>query len=110
MSEHFNSLDDFVDSVTSKDTNVRLDVHARLEEYLRNEHSRPHCTDLGKFCEAILAWINCSNFKISINGLTIIQLLIQRFCEPLRNFATESLLNLFFFCCKAHNIYLSLQN
>ena len=95
MSDSFNSLDDFFDSVASKDTSVRLDVYPRLEAYLQNEHNHMHCSDSGKFCEFILTWINCSNFKVSMNGLSIIQLLIQRFTENLRNYSTES--NSFFF-------------
>ena len=47
--------------------------------------------DIIKFCEAILLWVNSSNFKVSINGLTIIQLLIQRLTEQLRNHSTESI-------------------
>ena len=95
-SDHASSLDEFAESVVSKDTNVRLDVYARLEDYLRNEHARMHCSDLSKFCEGILAWVNCSNMRVCINGLTIIQLLIQRFTEPLRNYATESKFSLFY--------------
>ena len=89
MGDHFNSLDDFLESAISKDSNVRLDIFARLEEYLRNEHNHLHSSDLSKFCEAILSWINSSNFKISINGLTILQLLMQRLTEPMRNYSTE---------------------
>lgn len=87
---NYRSLDDFMESVCSKDSNIRLDVFARLEEYLRSEHSHLHCADLNTFCSSILLWVNSSNFKISINGLTIIQLLIQRLTEPLRNYSTES--------------------
>jgi hypothetical protein len=85
-----NSLDDFAESVCSKDTNVRLDVFMRLEEFLRNESSYTHTQDLNRFCEGILAWINSSNYKISINGLTILQLLMQRMTEPMRVYSNES--------------------
>ncbi len=88
-SEHsdlnYRSLDDFVNSVSSKDTNVRLDVYARLEDYLNNENSCLKCQDLNKFCESVLQWVHSSNYRISINGLTLIQLLVQRLTEPLRN-------------------------
>ena len=87
---YYTNLDDFAESVYSKDTNVRLDVFARLEDYLKNENTDLGCQDIMKFCDAILAWVNSSNFKISINGLTIIQLLIQRLTEQLRNHSTES--------------------
>jgi CLIP-associating protein 1/2 len=88
-SDSYYSLDEFLPSVCSKDTNARLDIYSRLEEYLKNEHTNLHCMDMNQFCNAILAWISSSNFKISINGLTIIQLLIQRLTEPLRNYSTE---------------------
>ena len=87
---NYNNLDHFMESVCSKDTNIRLDVFARLEEHLKNENSDLGCIDIIKFCEAILLWVNSSNFKISINGLIIIQLLVQRLTEQLRNHSTES--------------------
>ena len=87
---NYSNLDDFMESVCSKDTNVRLDVFARLEDYLKNENSDLGCMDIIKFCEASLLWVNSSNFKISINGLIIIQLLVQRLTEQLRNHSTES--------------------
>lgn len=91
QSNYYTNLDDFMESVCSKDTNMRLDVFARLEDFLKNENSDLGCADTIKFCDAILAWVNSSNFKISINGLTIIQLLIQRLTEQLRNHSTESM-------------------
>lgn len=93
-SSAFYSLDDFAPSVCSKDTNVRLDIFVRLEDYLKSDHTNMQCSDLPKFCDAILSWINSSSFKISINGLTIIQLLVQRATEQLRNHSTESKLDL----------------
>ena len=88
---NYYNLDDFTESVCSKDTNIRLDVFARLEDYHKNDNTDLGCQDIMKFCDAILLWVNSSNFKISINGLTIIQLLIQRLTEQLRNHSTESI-------------------
>ena len=96
-SNYYINLDDFMENVCSKDTNIRLDVFARLEDYLKNENSDLVCMDIIKFCEAILLWVNSSNFKVSINGLTIIQLLIQRLTEQLRNHSTESIKKNFFY-------------
>lgn len=92
-SEHsdlnYRSLDDFFVSVSSKDTNVRLDVYARLEDYLNNENSCLKCQDLNRFTEAVLQWVHSSNYRISINGLTLIQLLIQRLTDQLKNQSIE---------------------
>ena len=91
-SEHsdlnYRSLDDFMSTVSSKDTNVRLDVYARLENYLNSEGSMK-CHDLNKFCDGILQWVHSSNYRISISGLTLIQLLIQRATDHLRNHSSE---------------------
>ena len=87
---NYRSLDDFAEHVCSKDTNVRLDVYARLEDYLGNEHSDMRCHDLNKFCDAVLQWVHSSNFRISVNGLTLIQMLMQRLPDQLRNHTTES--------------------
>ena len=35
---NYKNLDYFMESVCSKDTNIRLDVFARLEEHLKNEN------------------------------------------------------------------------
>jgi hypothetical protein len=96
-SDSYDSLDKFLTSVCSKNTNAQLDIYSRLEEYLKNEHTDLHCMHLNRFYNGILAWISSSNFKISINGLTIIQLLIQRLTEPLRNYSTESMILFFVF-------------
>ena len=101
LNDTFRSLDDFATAVYSKDLNVRQDTFFKLEEYLKNDHSRLECSNLPKFCDAILEWVNCSNFKVSINGLTILQLLIHRQTEQLRHHSIESkkkrILNFFFY-------------
>ena len=101
----YGSLDDFMQDVVSKDSNTRLDIYYKLEEYLKNDHSRLHCMDTIKFCDAILSWVNSSNFRISLNGLAIIQLLVQRLTEQLRTHAVESR-NIYFYFCFYFN-YLS---
>jgi hypothetical protein len=88
--DEYSSLDDFLPMVCSKDTNQRLEVFGKLEDYLKNENIHVKYTDLNKFCESILSWIDSSNFKVSINGLAIIQLLIQRLTDELRNYSAES--------------------
>ena len=100
MSTRYVSLDDFMQSVCSKDTNVRLQVFADLEDYLQNEHSNLKCIDLIKFCDAVLLWIGSSNFKVAINGLRIVHLLIERLPDKLHTHAIES----------KHNILLCLNH
>ncbi len=87
---NYRSLDDFFTAVGSKDTNVRLDVYARLEDYLTNENTCLKCHNIDKFCDSILQWVHSSNYRISINGLTLVQLLIQRQTNELRNHSAES--------------------
>ena len=87
---NYRSLDDFFTAVSSKDTNVRLDVSARLEDYLNSENTCLKCHNIDKFCDSILQWVHSSNYRISINGLTLIQLLIQRQTNELRNHSAES--------------------
>ena len=97
----YESLNDFMASVCSKDTNVRLDIYYKLEEYLKSDESRVDCVDMVKFCDAILAWVASSNFKISINGMTIVQLLVQRLTDDLKTHTTESRRS--FACCFPHS-------
>ena len=77
MNNRYVSLDDFMQSICSKDTNVRLSIFSDLEEYLQSEHS-------------ILLWVSSSNFKVAINGLRIVHLLIERLPDKLLNHAIES--------------------
>jgi hypothetical protein len=90
MNNRYASLDDFMQSVCSKDTNVRLSIFPDLEEYLQNEHSILKCSDLIKFCDSILLWVSSSNFKVAINGLRIVHLLIERLPDKLLTHAIES--------------------
>lgn len=90
MNNRYVSLDDFMQSICSKDTNVRLSIFSDLEEYLQSEHSILKCSDLIKFCDSILLWVSSSNFKVAINGLRIVHLLIERLPDKLLNHAIES--------------------
>jgi hypothetical protein len=43
----YTTLDDFMIAVSSKDTNERLEIYSRLEDYLKNEKNNLYCVDLG---------------------------------------------------------------
>lgn len=90
----FRSLDDFSEIIASKDTNVRLEVYNQLEMFLKQSHSNLHCTDLNSFCNSIMAWVSSSNFKISINGLVIIQLLIEQMHDKLQNYCIDIIMHI----------------
>ncbi|UJR28252.1 hypothetical protein I4U23_009502 [Adineta vaga] len=73
------TLDQFYSNVTSKEPSVRLECFPHLEIYLSNVHNSTNCEDLTGFIKGLLKWIEGSNYRISCNGLRILELLIERF-------------------------------
>ncbi len=89
MEVNFNSLDEFIPFVSSTDSNSRLEIYPKLEKYLKNENSNLECENLLKLIEHIILWINSSIFKISLNGLNIIKLLIQKLTDQSKIYIAE---------------------
>ncbi|CAF2342388.1 unnamed protein product [Rotaria sp. Silwood2] len=72
------NLDQFYPNVLSKEPSVRLECFSILENYLSNRNNSIDCEDLTGFINGLLKWIEGSNYRISLNGLRIVELLIER--------------------------------
>ncbi len=58
------NLDDFYQSVLSKDPNVRSECFPALENYLSDVNTSLECEDLTGFIDGLLRWIESSNFRV----------------------------------------------
>ncbi|CAF3437384.1 unnamed protein product [Rotaria socialis] len=72
------TLDQFYSSLQSKEPNVRLDCFSKLEDYLSDENNSIECEDLTGFINGLLKWVESSNYRISHNGLRIVEQLLER--------------------------------
>ncbi|CAF0958381.1 unnamed protein product [Rotaria sordida] len=71
-------LDDFYQSILSKEPTVRLECFSALENYLSDVNTSLECEDLTGFITGLFKWIEGSNFRIAYNGLRAVELLIDR--------------------------------
>ncbi|XP_052252616.1 CLIP-associating protein 1-like isoform X3 [Dreissena polymorpha] len=85
------TLTDFLPNVTTQDTKKRQQCYETLSRYLSDPRSSLECDDNDAFMTGLAAWVTCSNFKISMNGLEILSLIIDRMGEDFRNYVTTVL-------------------
>ncbi|KAL8621729.1 hypothetical protein ACOMHN_061864 [Nucella lapillus] len=78
------SLDDFLDGVLTQDVKKRFTVHAQLVTYLSDPLSSLKSDDLDRFVEGLSGWVSCSNYKVSVNGLEILCLMVDRMGEEFK--------------------------
>ncbi|XP_063424882.1 CLIP-associating protein 1-A-like isoform X7 [Mytilus trossulus] len=78
------TLDDFTLGITTSDTRKRVQTHSDLVSHLRDPYSSIHCIDIDELIGGLVAWVNCSNYKISINGLEVLCLMVDRMGEDFK--------------------------
>ncbi|KAL3837045.1 hypothetical protein ACJMK2_022432 [Sinanodonta woodiana] len=78
------TLDDFVPNIVTQDTRKRLQAHSDLVPYLGDPRSSLQCDSFDAVIEGLLGWVNSSNYKISINGLEVLCLLVDRMGEDFK--------------------------
>lgn len=59
------TLDDFTLGITTSDTRKRVQTHSDLVSHLRDPYSSIHCIDIDELIGGLVAWVNCSNYKVS---------------------------------------------
>jgi len=70
-------MDDFAVHLTTTDTKKKLSVGQEIIDYLSQPDNSIDCEDLGSFIDALVPWMQSSNFKVSQNGLDVVGLLIE---------------------------------
>ncbi|GAB1609449.1 CLIP-associating protein 1-B-like isoform X4 [Argonauta hians] len=78
------SLDTFMRNVVTQDTRSRTQVHSELVAYLSDPGASLDCEDIDQFINGLVAWVNSSNFKISLNGLEVLCLMVDRMGEEFK--------------------------
>ncbi|XP_078333535.1 CLIP-associating protein 1-like isoform X17 [Crassostrea virginica] len=78
------TLDSFLPNVTTQDTRKRIQAHQDLIPYLSDPHSSLSCPEMDEFIGGLVGWVNCSNYKISLNGLEVLCLMVDRMGEDFK--------------------------
>lgn len=58
------SLDEFYPNLTTSDTKKKLTVGQNVITFLENEENSVDCDDFGAFIDALVPWMQSSNFKV----------------------------------------------
>ncbi|XP_052805181.1 CLIP-associating protein 1-like isoform X3 [Mya arenaria] len=85
------TLTDFLPNVTTQDTRKRQQCYESLSRYLSDPRSSLECEDNDAFVSGLASWVTCSNYKVSLNGLEILCLMIDRMGEDFRPYVTSVL-------------------
>jgi len=84
-------MDDFAVHLTTTDTKKKLSVGQEIIDYLSQPDNPVDCEDLGGFIDALVPWMQSSNFKVSQNGLDVVGLLIESLGRGFRPYINTTL-------------------
>ncbi|XP_033732928.1 CLIP-associating protein 1-like isoform X12 [Pecten maximus] len=85
------TLDDFLPNVTTQDTRKRIQAHGELIPFLSDPHSSLTCGDIDELINGLTGWVNSSNYKVSINGLEVLCLMVDRMGEDFKHYVSHVL-------------------
>jgi len=71
-------LDQFFTDLSTVDTKKKITHGQNIINYLGDQNNPIECEDTGAFIDALVPWMQSSNFKVSQNGLDIVGFLIDR--------------------------------
>jgi len=71
-------LDQFYTDLSTVDTKKKITHGQNIINYLGDPNNSIECEDTGAFIDALVPWMQSSNFKVSQNGLDIVGFLIDR--------------------------------
>ncbi|XP_021373911.1 CLIP-associating protein 1-like isoform X11 [Mizuhopecten yessoensis] len=85
------TLDDFLPNVITQDTRKRIQAHGDLIPYLSDPHSSLTCGDIDELINGLVGWVNSSNYKVSVNGLEVLCLMVDRKGEDFKHYVSHVL-------------------
>ncbi|XP_069119550.1 CLIP-associating protein 1-like isoform X10 [Argopecten irradians] len=85
------TLDDFLPNVTTQDTRKRIQAHGDLIPFLSDPHSSLNCSDIDELINGLVGWVNSSNYKVSVNGLEVLCLMVDRMGEDFKHYVSHVL-------------------
>jgi len=71
-------LDGFIPLLSTSDIRMKVTVGCKLFTYLEEPSNSIECSDIGMFIDGIVQWLLNSNPKVTLYGIEIITLLINR--------------------------------
>ncbi|KAF6018412.1 CLASP1 [Bugula neritina] len=86
-----NNLDKFYNGIVTQDNKLRTTTYSQLTDFLQNPSSSVSSENLDKLIDGLANWVNSSNFKVSLHGLTVLYLLVNRLGEAFRPFVPNVL-------------------
>lgn len=84
-------MDNFAVHLSTTDTKKKLSIGQDIIDYLGQPENPTDCEDLGGFIDALVPWMQSSNFKVSQNGLDVVSLLIERLGKDFRHYLNTTL-------------------
>ncbi|XP_064644239.1 CLIP-associating protein 1-like isoform X4 [Lineus longissimus] len=85
------TLDKFLPNVATSDTTKRMKVYDDLIAHLSDLDSSIECEEMDRFTEGLANWISGSNYKVTLNGLEVLVLLIDRMEDQFKHHVTTVL-------------------
>ncbi|KAJ8035590.1 CLIP-associating protein 1 [Holothuria leucospilota] len=85
------TLDDIANEVLKNETATKFQAAKDLQEYLRNPANSLQCENFDKLVDGLAAWVNSSNFKVSLNGLECLIWLVDRTNDKFKVYISTAL-------------------
>ncbi|KAK2725399.1 hypothetical protein QYM36_000035 [Artemia franciscana] len=83
---NMSQIDLFSTLIGTTDVKKKISIGSDVISYLQDPSNGIECEDIGCFIEGIIQWLMSSNFKVSLNGLEILGLLVDRMKDDFRPF------------------------
>ncbi|XP_067933502.1 CLIP-associating protein 1-A-like [Watersipora subatra] len=86
-----NNLDKYYDGIITQDNRIRTNTYPQLVDFLQNPKSSCASDCLDRLIDGLAGWVNSSNFKVSLHGLDVLHLLVNRMGESFRPYVPNVL-------------------
>ncbi|XP_069183085.1 CLIP-associating protein 1-B isoform X33 [Procambarus clarkii] len=82
-------LDLFTPLLGTSDTRKKIALGTDIINYLGVPSNSIECDDIGHFIDALVPWLQSSNFKVTLNGLEVMTFLVERMKEDFRPYLSS---------------------
>ncbi|KAB7496078.1 CLIP-associating protein [Armadillidium nasatum] len=81
-------LDTLISQLGTTDTRKKIQLGNDAIALL-NSSAKLECEDVGQFIDGLVPWLQSSNFKVVLNGLDIMYLLVQKMGEDFKHYISS---------------------
>ena len=89
-------MDNFAVHLSTTDTKKKLSIGQDIIDYLGQPENPTDCEDLGGFIDALVPWMQSSNFKVWKNWNNFVNLILLLSCATKNSYAPLPGLGSFF--------------